>query len=177
MLKTIFYSLLLAGALSELCYAQISEVRAGITEYDEKTVAIGWGAGGGRENSIGLNAEVIFNPVKFIDHPLAPRPYIGGMLNLSGETSYIGAGVIWRANLSKTIYADLGIGIVLHDGTRQVFTQENLRSEGFNALLLRSQENISLGSVALFKPQLTFGYQLNDKWAVEVLRNTCPMLI
>jgi len=56
MLKTIFYSLLLAGALSELCYAQISEVRAGITEYDEKTVAIGWGAGGGRENSIGLNA-------------------------------------------------------------------------------------------------------------------------
>jgi len=134
-------------------YAQLTEIRAGITEFDERTLKVGWGRGGGRENSIGLNAEVIF---------------IGGTLNLEGNTSYGGAGFLWRQNLGDKFYGDIGIGLVIHDGTKVVFSRENLTRQSFNTLIRRSNEEISFGSRVLFRPTLTLGYRINEKWAGEV---------
>jgi len=149
-------------------YAQLTEIRAGITEFDERTLKVGWGRGGGRENSIGLNAEVIFDTPVFLQWALAPKPYIGGTLNLEGNTSYGGAGFLWRQNLGDKFYGDIGIGLVIHDGTKVVFSRENLTRQSFNTLIRRSNEEISFGSRVLFRPTLTLGYRINEKWAGEV---------
>jgi len=166
------YMTLLAAGLS-LCFsaqasAQISEIRIGVTEFDERTIKFGWGAGGGRENSIGINGEVIFDKPDMLRWALSPRPYIGGMVNLEGDTSYVGGGLTWRQEFSDRFYGDLAIGIVVHDGEKNLFSNSNRRREDFATLLARSGEEISFGSRYLFRPAATLGYRVNDDWAGEV---------
>ncbi len=160
--------LVLTLALNTPAKAQISELRFGVTEFDERTIKLGWGAGGGRENSIGINGEIIFDEPEFLKWALAPQPYIGGMVNLDGKTSYGGAGLLWRHNFSNKVYGDIALGVVLHDGTKKVFTADNLRESGFDELLRRSQEEISYGERYLFRPAVTLGYRVSDKWAGEI---------
>lgn len=154
--------------LSATASAQISEVRVGITEYDADTIDIGWAARDGVENSLALNGEVIFAPLGLTDGWLDPRPYVGAMINLEGETSYIGAGLTWRAALSEKFYGDIAIGLALHNGTIDVITPDSIREQGFAVLARRIDNEISHGSAVLFKPQLTLGYRVTDDWAVEV---------
>ena len=148
--------------------AQISEIRIGVTEFDERTISLDWGAGGGRENSIGLNGEIIFNSPEFLSWAAAPQPYIGGMVNLEGKTSYGGAGLLWRHDFNEKLYGDFALGLVIHDGTKRLFNADNIRESGFATLLRRSNEEISFGSRYLFRPAITLGYRVNENWAGEV---------
>ena len=146
--------------------AQISEFRAGITEFDEKTTGLKWGAAGGVEHSVGINAEIIFNKLSSKSSDLIPHIYAGGMINLNGDTSFIGSGLLWRKDFSDKLYGDIGLGLVVHNGTKSVFTADT--GETFAERLQRSREEISFGSTVLFRPHLTFGYRFDDKWAGEV---------
>lgn len=147
---------------SSSAQAQISEIRAGVTEFDEETTGINWGAGGGRENSIGINAEVIFNPLLGNRDKLALHPYIGGMVNLEGDTSYIAAGVMLRKDFGPKFYGDIGIGLALHDGRIQL--SDLPKGERIDARF----NGISFGSDVLFRPAISFGYRIDDQWAAEI---------
>lgn len=167
-----FYKSILTTAICTLisapAFAQVSEIRVGITEFDEQTVKFGWGAADGRENSIGINGQIIFDEPEFLTWALSPQPYIGGMINLEGDTSYGGVGLLWRQNFSDKFYGDISIGVVLHNGTKKVFRASNFETSTIAELLQRDREEISFGSRYLFRPAATLGYRVNENWAGEV---------
>lgn len=147
---------LLCAASTNVAMAQVSEIRAGVTAHD-----LGWtvfNTNGDEERSIALNAEVIFDEPEFLKWALYPQPYIGGTLNLEGQTSYGGAGLLWRQNLGEKFYGDFAFGLVVHDGI--------LGNDFFERLSNSSNRNL-YGSRVLFRQQLTLGISLSEKWAAE----------
>ena len=154
--------LYLASALPAM--AQVAEVRAGVTAHD-----LGWtiiNADGDEERSVAFNAEIIFEEPEFLKWALSPQPYIGGTLNVEGNTSYGGAGLLWRQNLGETFYGDFAFGLVIHDGFLDF---DDVRSNTSNTAdffdLLRN--NNLYGSRVLFRQQLTLGVNLSEEWAAE----------
>ena len=144
--------------------AQVAEVRAGVTAHD-----LGWtiiNADGDEERSVAFNAEIIFEEPEFLKWALSPQPYIGGTLNVEGNTSYGGAGLLWRQNLGETFYGDFAFGLVIHDGFLDF---DDVRSNTSNTAdffdLLRN--NNLYGSRVLFRQQLTLGVNLSEEWAAE----------
>ena len=157
-------SVFLCAATAMPAWAQVAEVRAGVTAHD-----LGWtiiNADGDEEKSVALNAEIIFKEPEFLKWALSPQPYIGGTLNLEGNTSYGGMGLLWRQNLGEKFYGDFAFGLVIHDGFLDF---DDLRSSSANTTefldLLRN--NNLYGSRILFRQQLTLGINLSDKWAAE----------
>ena len=96
-------------------------------------------------------------------------PYVGGSLNLGGKTSYAGAGLLWRYDFQNHYYADLGFGLVGHDGA--VRTPDPLT--GANVVEVsefrrRKFTEIEFGSRILFRTQFAIGYRFNETWAGEM---------
>jgi len=161
MKKTVLTAILMA-AMPLQATAQVSEIRAGISEFDERTLKINIGGGGGPrggnglENSLAINAEIIFDEPEFLKWALTPQPYINATVNLEGKPSYGGAGLLWRQSFGDKFYGDFSFGLVVHDGeTRSADFFERLRK-------------IQLGSRILLREQLTLGYRVSDDWAGEV---------
>ena len=156
---------LLCFASSTSVLAQITDVRAGAAIHD-----LGWSiinADGDEEKSVALNAEIIFAEPKFLKWALSPQPYIGGTLNVEGNTSYGGAGLLWRQNLGDKFYGDFAFGVVVHDG---ILDRDDADAragdddrEFFNLLFNRNR----YGSNVLFRQQLTLGLNLSEEWAAE----------
>lgn len=164
----------LAACISTSAFGQVSEIRAGIGAHDIRVI----GSFPVREESVVVNAEIIFDEPEFLKWALSPQSYINGSLNLGGSTSYAGAGLLWRQNLGKRFYGDFGFGLVVHNGTLDVFDEADdifmadlETAEDFNAafdeLFFRRNNNIEYGSRILFREQLTLGYKIDEKWAFE----------
>jgi len=156
-------SIIIWAGTAAPAFAQISEVRAGISEFDEETTGINWAVDFANENSVGINIGVVFDEPKFLKWALTPQPYIGGMVNLEGHTSYAAAGLLWRQSLGEKFYTDFSLGLAVHDGTLDVRLEEP-----FNEDFFRLFSEIEFGSRILFKPQLGLGYRVTDEWAGEI---------
>ena len=158
--------------------AQVTEVRAGIGAHDlrvlsDQTV---------KEDSGVINGEIIFEEPEFLKWALSPQPYIGGQLNLGGGTSYGGAGLLWRQNFGKKFYGDFSFGVVIHDGTLEAdlptidfndfesveaFLADPQAQAILNERSFRRLNTLEYGSRILLREQLTLGYRLDEKWALE----------
>jgi len=161
---------LLSAALSlascTSAWAQVEEVRAGVTFHD-----LGWtttNAAGDEEKSVAFNAEIIFAEPKFLKWALSPQPYVGGTLNVEGETSYGGAGLLWRQNLGDKFYGDFAFGVVVHDGVLDfgdalATARERGSSNSFRYAINKNW----YGSRILFRQQITLGINLSEDWAAE----------
>ena len=162
---------LLCAASAIPAFAQVAEIRAGIGAHDIGVI----GTVPVREQALVVNAEIVFDEPDFLKWALSPQPFINGSLNLGGSTSYAGAGLLWRQNIGKRFYGDFGFGLVIHDGTLDASDEldfSNLETvEEFNAefheLFFRRNNRLQYGSRVLFREQLTVGYKLDDKWALE----------
>lgn len=166
MLKSIGLSTCLIAVLTSApSFAQISEIRFGISNFDERTLKLGISAINGRENSVAINAEIVFEEPEFLKWALTPQPYINGTLNLEGETSYGGAGLMWRQSFNDKFYGDFSFGLVLHDGTNDIDPNNDLSIFEF---LERRDSEISFGSRVLFREQVTLGYRITDSWSAEI---------
>lgn len=166
MLKSICLSTSLIAVLSAApAFAQISEVRVGISDFDETTINLGISAVNGRENSVAINGEIIFEEPEFLKWALTPQPYINATINLEGETSYGGAGLLWRQSFGDKFYGDFAFGLVVHTGTNVVDSDNQL---SFLEFIERTNEEISFGSRVLFREQITLGYRITDEWSAEV---------
>ncbi len=142
----------------------VEEVRGGLAAHD-----LGWtiiNADGDEEKSVALTAEIIFAEPKFLKWALSPQPYIGGTLNLEENTSYGGAGLLWRQNLGEKFYGDFAFGLVVHDGILDVDDARS-RSNGTAEFLDLIVNRNRYGSPVLFRQQLTVGFNLSEKWAAE----------
>lgn len=146
-------------------WAQIEEVRAGVTVHD-----LGWtiiNGDGDEEKSVAFNAEIVFEEPDFLKWAFSPQPYIGGTLNVEGNTSYGGAGLLWRQNLGERFYGDFAFGLVVHDGILDFDDVDKKAGDDddkfFDLLFNRNR----YGSSVLFRQQLTVGINLSDEWAAE----------
>ena len=161
---------------TQTAQAQVAEVRGGLTEFDERSLNIkGLTSGQANENSAAVNAEVIFEEPKILKWALSPQPYINGTLNLDGNTSFGGAGLLWRQNLGKKFYADFAFGGVIHDGTKDILFSDiadEITTDNANDIFAeidrRFETEIEFGSRLLFREQVTLGIRVNDSWATEV---------
>jgi len=145
--------------------AQVQEVRIGISQFDAEPFGIGIAARRADERGVALNGEILFAEPEFLKWAFTPQPFINGTLNLSGDTSFGGAGLLWRQTFGDKFYADFAFGLVAHTGGNDL---EPNPGEGIVAFFDRIDDNIDFGSRILFREQLTIGYRINDDWAGEI---------
>ncbi len=164
------YSTLITAHLTLLlsavpAFAQVSEIRVGISNFDTEIIDLGITVFNGRENSVAINGEIIFEEPEFLKWALTPQPYINATINLEGDTSFGGAGLLWRQSFGDKLYGDFSFGLVVHDGTNIIDPNNEL--DFFERINLRN-ENISFGSRVLFREQITLGYRITNDWAAEI---------
>ena len=157
--------------------AQVSEVRIGISEFDERTLKIPLSAQRASENSAAVNFEILFGTPKHLKWALSPKPYVGGTLNLEGKTSFGGTGLLWRQRVNEKFYCDFAFGLVVHTGTKDIRLgrpiseaewvngQGQARVDLFNG---RFDSEIKFGSRVLFREQIALGYSIGDDWSGEL---------
>ena len=102
------------------------------------------------EGGIDVQAGVRFGPIEGLADV---QPYVFGSVNLDGDTSFVGAGVSWKAELGP-VYLRPGVGLVIHDGPElRVDPADGYRTD--------------LGSRILFEPEIAVGVDLDESWSVE----------
>jgi lipid A 3-O-deacylase len=82
-----------------------------------------------------------------------PQAHVHGQVSLSGDTSFVAAGLSWK--FGDRIYIRPGIGLALH----------NDRITDFR---LSDRRRLDLGSRILFEPEISVGAKLSDSMAVEI---------
>lgn len=80
-----------------------------------------------------------------------PSPYVLASVNLSGDTSFVAAGLSWK--FGDKIYVRPGIGIAIHDGPKLLFLADGSQRQ--------------LGSRVLFEPELSVGLRLSNRVDLE----------
>ncbi len=173
-------------SLASPAAGQISEVRLGTNIHDINWT--GLGNGEAKERSIAINGEVVFEKAKALKFIGSPRPYIGATINLENETSYGGAGLLWRKSFAEKFYIDASFGLVAHNGNIEVeasplvqsVIDNNNDTSGFTpeqqaqfaaelAEFREGQQNdIDYGSRILFRQQLALGYQWAENWSTHL---------
>ena len=102
------------------------------------------------EGGTDLQVGVRFDPIEKLADV---QPYVFGSANLDGDTSFVGAGVSWKAELGA-VYLRPGVGLVVHDAPEfRVDPMDGYRTD--------------LGSRILFEPEIAIGLDLSDKFSVE----------
>ena len=102
------------------------------------------------EGGIDVQTGVRFGPIEGLADV---QPYVFGSVNLHGDTSFVGAGVSWKAELGP-VYLRPGVGLVIHDGPElRVDPADGYRTD--------------LGSRILFEPEIAVGVDLDESWSVE----------
>ncbi|QZH74039.1 MAG: acyloxyacyl hydrolase [Erythrobacter sp.] len=103
--------------------------------------------------SVDIAGGVRFGGIDALDFVGSPEPYLIASLNLSGDTSFAGAGVSWTIGKGP-VYVRPGIGLVVHDGPEFRVNPES----GFRT---------DLGSRVLFEPEIGVGYRIGERASVE----------
>ncbi|MEP6343815.1 MAG: acyloxyacyl hydrolase [Maricaulaceae bacterium] len=171
---------------THVAQAQVSEVRVGANVHDIDWT--GLGSGSDKERSWAINGEVVFDSPDFLNWAFSPQPYVGATLNLEGETSHGGAGLMWRFDFAKSIYFDFSFGLAVHDGTLEtdpsdlvqsviddsnitdMFTQAQTAQFQVDLADFRNRQEtqLDLGSRALFRQQIALGYRWSEDWSTHI---------
>jgi hypothetical protein len=86
------------------------------------------------------------------------RPRAYGLLskNLSGNTNFASAGLLWRRDFTSHLYGQIGFGLAIHDGA---VTRADADGD---------PHKIVFGSRVLFQPELGLGWRLSRRSAIEI---------
>ena len=147
--------------------AKADEVRLGFGFQDVEVEGIGGVKGKEKGNAITL--EYVTDEVEFLDFALKPKAYIGGTLNISGDTSYGGAGLLWDTDLSNAFNVEFSFGAVIHDGELELPLPSTATSAAELAEFERlNAENIEFGSRVLFRSQFAAGYRVSEDINLQI---------
>jgi len=116
------------------------------------------GVGSVESGTVGLNPEIVFPQLRFADWPtdpqwafIIPRLHVGGMVNLSGRTSYGYVGALWTLNVTERLFAEAFVGGAVHDGSLSGNSAAN---------------QAALGCRVLFHVGGSVGYRVTQNWSV-----------
>jgi lipid A 3-O-deacylase len=110
-------------------------------------------AAGNDESGVDLQLGYRTEPLRHV----FSHPRVYGLLskNLSGDTSFESAGLLWRRAFTSHLYGQLGVGVAVHDGAVKLSDAEVPR------------DRIVFGSRVLIQSELELGWWLTPRWAVE----------
>jgi lipid A 3-O-deacylase len=132
--------------------AQIDEVRLGAAAHnvvDEED----------KEESVNVNAELVFNSPEFLEVLGGPRPFLMASINTAGETSWGGGGLYWRWEFAEGWAIEPGLGYVIHDGWVDFkFPRGDPRND----------TRILFGSRDLFRETIAIERELGQRTALQV---------
>jgi len=121
--------------------------------YEVRFGAFAHGVGGVESGTVDLNGEFVFPRLPFAQDQwwnfFIPRPHVGGMVNLSGRTSYVYGGALWTIPLWQGIFAEGFFDGAVHDGSR-----------------FGTPTQAALGCNPLFHAGGSLGYALTQRWSV-----------
>ena len=107
----------------------------------------------GQEQGASLVADYVFDSPAVLRAIGSPRPYVGTSVSLSGYTSFVDAGLLYRLE-GRKVYGEFGFGLATHDG--------ELEPE------IGKPDQIAFGSRVLLHFGLAAGYRVSERWAVEL---------
>jgi lipid A 3-O-deacylase len=125
-----------------------------LTGWEVRAGAFAHGVGSREEGTVDLNAEILtpklFTAPGFWNY-LVPQFHVGGNLNLSGKTSALYAGGLWRFPVPylNRVFVEAFFDGAVHNGSLD-------DSPGMNAL----------GCNPLFHVGGSVGYELSDRWSL-----------
>lgn len=157
-----FLLLLFAGCLG-LSFASaqaIEELRVGVSKHN---ICVNDCDNANKEEGPNVSAEAVFASPRAFSRLAAPRPYAVASLNLGGDTSFAGVGVLWRFPLGDTWAIEPGLGYVIHSGDLQPpYPQGDPRNAPSDA------SRVYLGSRDLFRTSLAIGRDLSPRWGLQL---------
>ncbi|WP_017931710.1 acyloxyacyl hydrolase [Robiginitomaculum antarcticum] len=146
--------------------ASAGDARIGVMLHDVQI--FGLGGARGKEKSESISLEYVFDQPQWLDWAWGARPYVGGSVNLSGNTSHGGAGVLWRKGFFDSFYGEASFGLVVHDGTIRVPNPADATTAEEVAIRQqRKRTEIEFGSRALFRTQFAVGYAWTEEFSTE----------
>ncbi|MEQ9437171.1 acyloxyacyl hydrolase [Hyphomonas sp.] len=158
----VYLSILASFAMAGTAFADLlDEARVGVMQHN---VCVTDCNNADKEDGPNISAELVFKSPDFLSVILAPRPYVMGSLNTSGNTSYGAAGLIWNFSLTERLSFEPGVGYALHDGALESpFPQGDPQGDAFTS------NHVLLGSEDLFRTSLALNYAISDRWGAQVL--------
>ncbi|PHR57676.1 MAG: hypothetical protein COA43_11715 [Robiginitomaculum sp.] len=151
-----------------LCRAEgvyADEVRVGVSVHDSKFFK----GKTGKEESLSVTGEYIWDTPGWLEWVWGARPYIGGTVNAKGETHHGGGGIMWRKSFFHNVYGDYSFGLVMHSGhIRTPNPSEATTDEEINIRQARRASEIEFGSRVLFRQNLALGYRFSKELAGEI---------
>ncbi len=126
--------------------AQAQEIFGGVLVHDVDTFLTKGGFEDGADVQIGWRGDRI-EALRFIGRP---SPYVFGSLHSGGDTHFAAAGLSWR--IGDRLFLRPGIGLAIHS------RDDDLVVNGLRR---------DLGSRITFEPEISVGYQVSPRLAVE----------
>jgi lipid A 3-O-deacylase len=140
----------------------VDELNVGVMAHNIKILN---GKNANKESGPNIEAELVFDRPHFLRFLGAPRPYLMASINTQGNTSFAGGGLNWRFRFfDDRIRFQPGLGIIGHDGAL-----DNKYPISDPRHLQYADENVFLGSRALFRTTLVSEYRFTDRLGVQVL--------
>lgn len=160
------FAVLATVSLGTPAYA--GELRAGIWEHDAEF--FGLGGKKGKETSESVSLEYVFDAPEILGWARSPRPFVGAMVNFSGNTNFGSAGLLWQGKISDRFYVEYATGLSVNDGTRTIPSPNNETDAAVIAdLVNRKATEIEFGANVLFRNAFAFGFNLDDSTGIEIV--------
>lgn len=139
----------------------VEEVRVGATKHN---ICVNDCNNANKEDGPNLNGELVFASPDILALLFEPQPFIVGSANLSGDTSFAGAGLLWNFEFADGWSIEPGLGYVIHDGELEPpFPQGDPRNAPFN------ETTVYLGSRDLFRTSVALNRDFGEKWGAQIL--------
>lgn len=148
-----------ALALAPAAHAGVNEIHVGVMDHN---VCITNCKNADKEGSPNVEFQVSFDSPQFLNWAFSPEPYVMASISTTGDTSFGGAGLDWRFNLSDHWAIEPGVGIVTHDGEA-----DNPYANGTPEAAAFADEHVLLGSRTLFRTSLGLTYDMDGPWEVQ----------
>lgn len=172
-MKTAMFAAAAVAALACAAPAMADEVFVGVYKHDVTFIgeAVGLGAAG-RED--GVDIHLGYRTERIESLTWLGKPQVHAMISINSEntSNFVAAGFNWKIDLGQPggFYLRPGMGLAYTDGKAGLppANAPNLTPEERARRTKLYYTRIDFGSKVLFEPELALGYQVNDKWSVEL---------
>lgn len=139
----------------------VEEVRVGVLAHN---ICVTDCKNADKEDGPDVEAELVFASPDFLGWALEPRPFIIANINVAGETSYGGVGLVWNFDFAENWSFEPSFAYVIHDGET-----DNPFVTGTEEARIFGEENLLLGSEDLFRTSFAINRDFGENWGMQLI--------